>query len=97
MALDSILPLVAVGSLLAVIGQGIQPTIPEHWQVWHQTRWLHPVIGGALIGLCARSLPVPDAMGSGIAGRALWYALAGILAVPLYEGAQAWIRRRAER
>lgn len=96
MTLDSILPLVAVGCLLAVVGQGIQPYAPP-WRWWHQTLWLHPIVGGAAIGLAARSLPVPEGMGDGIAGRVLWYALAGILAVPLYEGAQAWIKRRGER
>lgn len=96
MTLDSILPLVAVGCVLAVIGQGINDP-PPRWRWWRRTLWLHPAIGGAGVGLLFRSLPVPEAMGEGLAGRALWYALAGILAVPLYEGAQAWIKARSER
>lgn len=49
------------------------------------------------MGLLFRDLPVPKAMGDGLAGRAFWYALAGILAVPLYEAAQAWLKRKSEQ
>lgn len=95
MSLDDLLPLVSVGCLLAVLGQGLNES-PPPWKWWKKTLWLHPVLGGAAVGLLFRSLPVPAAMGAGLAGRALWYAMAGILAVPLYEAAQAWLRRRID-
>ena len=96
MTLEDLAPLVAVGCVLAFLGQGINER-PPPWRWWRRTLWLHPFLGGAAVGLLFRDLPVPEAMGDGLAGRAFWYALAGILAVPLYEAAQAWLRRKSEQ
>lgn len=93
MTIADFLPLVALGSVLAILGQAINET-PPSWRWWRRTLWLHPALAGAALGLVFRDLPVPEAMGHGIAGRALWYAQAGIFAVPLYEAAQRWIKRQ---
>lgn len=94
-ALAPVLPILALGALLAVVGEAINEEEPPPWRWWRRTLWLHPALAGAVVGLLFRSLPVPEAMGPGLAGRALWYAQAGIFAVPLYEAMRGWLRRKA--
>lgn len=90
-------PLVAVGALLAAVGQGIALAIGdsrEGWRgVWHRTRALHPIGAGLALGLT--SLPVPEAMGDGLTGRFVWYGLAGAFAVPCYEIARKAFDKRS--
>lgn len=102
MSIDDIIatsvPLVAVGALLAAVGQGIAFAIGDSDNpaavLWHRTRALHPIGAGLALGLT--SLPVPEAMGDGLTGRLVWYGLAGAFAVPLYEVARKAIERRAQ-
>lgn len=93
--LAPVLPILALGALLAVVGEAINEA-PPPWRWWRRTLWLHPALAGAAVGLAFQSLPVPEAMGSGLSGRALWYAQAGIFAVPLYEAMRAWLKRKSK-
>ena len=92
------LPMLVVGGVLAAVGQGIAHALGESregWRgVWHRTRALHPIAAGLALGLS--SLPVPEAMGDGLTGRMLWFALAGALAVPIYEVWRVALARRAQ-
>src|SRR5690606_39468725 len=56
MSLEDLAPLVAVGCVLAVLGQGINER-PPPWRWWRRTLWLHPLVGGAAVGLLFRDLP----------------------------------------
>lgn len=90
------IPLIAVGALLAAIGQGVGLMVgpcKTGWRGWwHRTRALHPIAVGILLGYT--SLPVPESMGPGLTGRMVWYGMAGGLAVPLYEMVRRTIEKR---
>lgn len=77
------LALVGASVLLAYIGKGINDNWLAPWPWWHRTLWLHPVVGGLLLGLLP--LPVPEALGDGLASRMVLYAAAGALSPLIYE------------
>lgn len=77
------LALAGVAVLLAYVGKGINDTWVAPWPWWHKTLWLHPIVGGALIGLLP--LPVPEAVGPSLASRMVLYAAAGALSPLIYE------------
>lgn len=91
------LPLIAVGTFLAIVGQGIGKVIGKSrkgWRgIWHRTTAFHPVLAGLLIGSLT-TLPVPEAMGTGFTARLIWYGLAGGLAVPIYEMVQRFLKQK---
>lgn len=91
---------VVVAVLLAALGtgatehvfgeEGPQPT--EGWrETWRRTMWLHPILGGCLLGFLG--LPAPEVLGDGSAGAVVWYAAAGALAYPVH----GWLRHLLER
>jgi len=89
---------VVAAVLLAALGQGINgqvfgeagPRPTTGWrETWRRWMWLHPILGGAGLGLFR--LPAP--LGDGLAGAVVWYAAAGALAFPVYR----WIRRWLEK
>lgn len=73
---------VVIGALLAVLSKGLTGATGARagspgWRgVYYVTAWLHPVVAGAALGLIS-SLPAPEYVGDGTAGRVIWYALAG--------------------
>lgn len=77
------LALVGASVLLAYVGKGINDTWLAPWPWWHKTLWLHPIVGGALLGLLP--LPVPEAVGGSLASRVVLYAAAGALSPFIYE------------
>lgn len=94
------LSLIVVGVLLAAVGQGINgqvfgelgPRPTQGWRErWRRTMWAHPIIAGGMMGWLT-SLPAPEGLGDGTAGRVVWYAVAGALALSLY----GWLRRLLE-
>ena len=85
--MDSFLIEIASGivaaCVLAGVGDRIVRVVPARWRWFHATVPVHPVLAGSALGFLS-SLPAPAWMGGGTAGRVLWYALAGVLAVPVY-------------
>lgn len=86
--LDETLALAVVAAVLGYVGSKLVPTIrrlpPSRWRTLYlATDWAHPIVAGALLGL-SPTLPVPPAMGDGWAGSILWYALAGVVSLPVY-------------
>ena len=85
--MDSFLIEIASGivaaCVLAGLGDRIVRVVPARYRWFHATIPVHPVMAGAALGFLS-SLPAPTWMGSGTAGRVLWYALAGVLAVPVF-------------
>ena len=96
---------VVVGACLAMIGQGItkavfggQPKrLAKGWRkTFYVTMWLHPIIGGALLGVFA-DLPSPDFLDDSFWGKVMWYGLAGGFAPSLYNAVSSWAKAAAVR
>jgi hypothetical protein len=96
---------VAVGAFLAVIGKGVSTLVfggatragESGWRgVYYVTMWLHPVLTGGLLGAFT-TLPAPTGMGSGLAGKVIWYALAGGFSPALYSAVRSVIKQRIAR
>lgn len=90
----------AVAIFLAYLGEGVtrmvfgeagpQPT--TGWrETWRRTLWVHPMIGGALIGLF---VPGPEVLPPGIAFAVIWYGAAGALALPIYRRLEEKLERK---
>lgn len=84
----SILPALVVAAILGYIGAKMVPMVqkiapPNFVKIFVITAWLHPVIAGALLGLL-HWLPVPDFMGTSLGASIVWYALSGVVALPVY-------------
>lgn len=95
-----LLSFVIAAVLLAALGQGINaqvfgeagPHPTTGWrEAWRRTMWMHPIVGGALLGFI--DLPAPEVWGDGRVGAVVWYAAAGALALPIY----GWVRRLFEK
>lgn len=95
-----LLSFVIAAVLLAALGQGATaqvfgdagPAPTTGWrETWRRTMWVHPIAGGALLGLL--DLPVPEALSTSTAWRIVWYAAAGALALPVY----GWLRALFDR
>lgn len=102
-AFEEIVSLVAVGALLAALHHGINGLVfgdepragrPGWRGWWYLTLWAHPIAAGALLGLVARTLPIPAGMGAGTAGRAIWFGLAGALAPVIYDAVRSLLKHR---
>ena len=74
---------IVAACVLAGAGDRIVRVVPARYRLFHATIPVHPVLAGGALGLLS-SLPSPAWMGGGMAGRVLWYAAAGVLAVPVY-------------
>jgi len=74
---------IVAACVLAGLGDRIVRVVPARYRLFHATIPVHPILTGAALGLLP-SLPAPTWMGGGMAGRVLWYAAAGVLAVPVY-------------
>lgn len=98
--------LLVTGAVLAAIGRGMTAMVfgkgpkagrPGWRGVFYVTLWFHPILVGALLGLIP-SLPAPEFMGSGHAGRVMWYALAGVFSSTAYDAVSNILKhRKAER
>jgi len=95
-----LLSLIIAAVLLAALGQGATaqvfgeagPAPTTGWrETWRRTMWLHPILGGVLLGLLG--LPAPAVLWDGVVGAVVWYAAAGALALPVYR----WLRALLER
>ena len=78
--------LVVVGAVLGLVGRQISKLVFQGkpkmqatgWRkVFYRSMWAHPVVAGMVLALAASSLPAPEYLGDGLAGRVIWYALAG--------------------
>jgi hypothetical protein len=83
-----------VGTLLAAVGRGVTGHVfggapkagRRGWRgVFYVTMWAHPLLAGAVLGHGLESLPAPDFMGDGSAGRVIWYALSGVFSHSCYD------------
>lgn len=104
MTLDLVLSFLVVGALLSVLGKGFSGLVfngkpragLKGWRgVWYVTLPLHAVLVGGVLGVAAKTLPVPPGMGEGVAGRVLWYALSGALGVVSYDVLKGIIKHQA--
>jgi len=90
------LPMIAVSTLLAIVGKIIASYVGKSrkgWRgTWHKTRALHPLLTGFAFGFL--DLPVPEQMGHSLSARLIWYSIAGGLAVPIYEMVLSRIKKK---
>jgi len=97
--LSDLLSFLAVGCFLAIVGEviarGVGPSRSGWRRFYHRTILAHPILVGALFGF-ADDLPVPVGMGTGLAGRLIWFALAGGLSAAIYKGVRAYIAAKTK-
>lgn len=98
--------MMAVGALLGLIGRlvnsavfrGRRKATATGWRSWfYLTAGWHPVVAGALLGALASTLPAPEFLGSGLAGRVIWYALSGGFSHAIYRTVDTMFKQRAAR
>lgn len=104
MSFDPFLSFVVVGATLAAIGVAFSQLVFDGkpraglrgWRgVWYVTLPFHAIVVGAALGHFATTLPTPTWMGSGAAGRVMWYALSGALGTVCYDTVKGLIKQRA--
>lgn len=86
--MDEAVAMLVAAVVLGYIGSWMVPMVQRmpqtRWtRIYLETAWLHPILAGALLGL-SPSLPVPEAMGDSWEASILWYAIAGVISLPVY-------------
>lgn len=97
--------LLAVGALLAVIGQVAKRLVFKSgktagsigWRgVYYVTMPLHAILVGIAIG-ASNMLPAPRFLGDRLLGKVIWYALAGAIAPMCFSAVQNILKQKAAR
>lgn len=87
--LPEVMPALVLAAILGYVGTKTVPMVRKQvdskWKsIFLDTAWAHPVLTGAVFGL-SPYLPVPGFMGSSWEASVLWYALAGVISLPVYK------------
>lgn len=94
--LPAAMPMLGWALFLGYVGRYAVPMVeglPDaKWRTWYlRTTWAHPVIVAPWLGL-SPTLPVPSRWGDSWEASILWYALAGVVSVPVYRIAMRRMR-----
>ena len=96
--LPAAMPAIGLAILLGYGGRYAVPMVrcrpASRWRTAYlESTWAHPIIIGALVGL-SPELPVPSWMGDSWEASIIWYALAGVVSVPLYRRLMQRLERK---